>query len=532
MSSAEKKGRKVSRKEFVKGAAVGAAGVAAGGLLAGCAPAATPTPQVIKETVEVVKEVVKEPWLPEKWDEEADVVIIGAGGAGLAAAIQAASDGASVLILEKAGAAGGTTKLSGGVMQAAGTDFQKQNTEFKDDNPDKHAEYWIRTGEGYIDEELVRDMAKGAPQHIQWLNELGLEFAGIYGPCHVPYMDESLYADRIHVPAGGGEVGSGGVLIETLLEAALSRGVVIEYEAEVTQLLTNVDGEVVGVKVSPETYIKANKGVILAAGGIDRNVEMAKDLSHQQYWDLTTQLCLVCDTDTGDGIRMAQEVGAALAGVGGTIDFCGKTAAGTTNLLPLFPSFIVNKYGRRFVCEDTTYAYHYRAIFQQEVQLGAPTYMIFGKSSLSFPQSPWTEESVAKDIADGQVFTADTIEGLAELISVNPANLAATLDTWNSDMKSGKDNQFGRETGLEPITGPFYAYKNVSYNLGAIGGVKINVDAQALKPSGEPIPRLFAAGMNSGGWIGPYYPSSGTAIMGTLHWGRKAGANAAKLSSI
>ncbi|MDF2524851.1 MAG: succinate dehydrogenase/fumarate reductase flavoprotein subunit, partial [Clostridiales bacterium] len=231
-------------------------------------------------------------------------------------------------------------------------------------------------------------------------------------------------------------------------------------------------------------------------------------------------------------IRMAMEIGAAVGGFGGTIDFCGKTGAATDNRNPVFPSFIVNKKGRRFVCEDATYAYHYRAIFQQEKQLDGPTYMIFGKSSLSAKGAPWTAQSVAADIAAGVVFTADTIEKLAAKISTDPKNLAATLAAWNSDMKNKKDNQFDRVSGLAQITGPFYAYKNVSFNLGAIGGVKINVYAQALKPNGEVIPRLYVGGLNAAGWIGPYYPGSGTAIIGTVHWGRRAGSQAARLKSI
>jgi fumarate reductase flavoprotein subunit len=127
------------------------------------------------------------------------------------------------------------------------------------------------------------------------------------------------------------------------------------------------------------------------------------------------------------------------------------------------------------------------------------------------------------------VLTADTIEDLAVLINVDAAALAATLKEWNDGAAAGVDNRFGRITGLAEISGPFYAYRNVACNLGALGGLKINTGAQVLRPNGEPIPGLYAGGLNAGGWIGPYYPGSGTAIMGTIHWGRKAGANVAKL---
>ncbi len=504
----------ISRRDFIKGATVSAVGVATMGVFTACTQTTTTNSEEIS------------------WDKEADAVIVGGGGTGVAAALQAVTDGASVLILEKAGVAGGTTNFSGGVMQAAGTDIQKKYTSNKNDTPEKHYKLWLKAGEGVVEEELVKDLAYGAADHIKWLSNLGLKFTSVYGHCHIPYVDKSLHADRIHVYEGGGGEGGGVVMVQAMLNAALKKGAVIEYETEVIKLLMNIDGEVIGVvakQKGTEINIKANKGVILAAASIDQNKEMAKELSPQQYWDLTSQICLCAATDTGDGIRMAMEIGAAVSGFGGTIDFCGKTGAATDNRVPMFPSFIVNKKGRRFVCEDATYAYHYRAIFQQEKQLDGPTYMIFGKSSLSYDYTRWTEESVAKDIAEGVVITADTIEELGKLIDVEPKNLASTLETWNTETKNKEDNQFDRKTGLVPITGPFYAYKNVSYNLGALGGVKINVETQVLKPNGEVIPRLYAGGLNAGGWIGPYYPGSGTAIIGIVHWGRKAGSNVAKL---
>ncbi|HCX65743.1 MAG TPA: flavoprotein, partial [Eubacteriaceae bacterium] len=257
--------------------------------------------------------------------------------------------------------------------------------------------------------------------------------------------------------------------------------------------------------------------------------QMAKELAPQQFWAISNGVPMCAETDTGDGIRMAMEIGAAVCGFGGTIDFCGKTGASTDNRVPLFPSFIVNQKGRRFVNEDATYAFHYRAIFQQESQLDGPTYMIFGENSLSDDFARWDAETLEQDLADGVVIKADSIEALAEKIDVDAENLKATLQTWNAETENGEDNQFERYTGLQPLSGPFYAYQNKPFNLGAIGGVKINTDAQAMNNNGEVIPGLYAAGLNAGGWIGPYYPGSGTAIMGTVHWGRKAGAHAASL---
>ncbi|MGI6687389.1 MAG: FAD-dependent oxidoreductase [Christensenellales bacterium] len=502
--------KEISRRSFLKGTAAGAVGVAALG--------------VLNLPVSAQGEI--------SWDEETDVIVVGAGSTGLCAGAEAAKAGAKVRIFEKAGFAGGTTNFSGGFIQASATRAQKEYTKYQDDSPEKHAAQWIKMGEGIVDEELVTDLAYGAPGHIAWLeDDIGLKFTSVTGISHIPYVEDELMADRVHGYEGGG----GNVLIMALLKHAEGQGAQIDYDSEVTRLYQNADKVIIGaeVKMKDKTIkVKANKGVVLAAASIDNNKEMAKRLSPQHYWDLTTQKCLVAVTNTGDGIRMGMEVGADVMGIGGCIDFCGKTYAGTSYQTPLFPSFIVNQAARRFVCEDATYGYHYRAIFQQEKQLNGPTYMIFGKNSLVAPGMTWTEESLAKDVADGVVVTADTIEALAEALKLNPETMKETLDKWNADMAKGTDSQFGRKTGLEPIEGPFYAYKNVSFNLGSLGGLRINKEAQVLTPAGEPIPHLYAGGMNSGGWIGPYYPGSGTAIMGTIHWGRKAGMNAAAEASI
>ena len=471
-----------SRRTFLKGAAAGVAGVAAMGLIG--------APVLAEES--------------EAFDLETEVLVVGAGGAGVSAAAEAAAAGAKVLVLEKAGIMGGTTNLSGGVMQAAGTKYQKEFTDYQDDTPEKHAELWIKAGEGTVDEELVTDLAKGAPEHIAWLADTcGIKWTSIYGHCHIPYVPNELMADRIHVYEGGGAAGSGGIYVQAVWKVAEANGAEMQMNTEAKRLIQDADGTVIGVVAEQggkELRIKASKGVILCTASIDQNMEMAKRLSPQQYYDLNNGICM---------------------------------SVGTDNRTPTFPSFIVNQNGFRFVCEDATYAYHYRAIFQQSVALDGATYMIFGKSSITTSvavasgYASWTEESANAEVEAGTLFYGETIEELAEAIGVPAANLKAQLEMWNAYAKAGEDTQFGRLTGLEEITGPFYAYKNVAFNLGALGGLKINVNTEVIDVNGNVIPHLYAAGLNAGGWIGPYYPGSGTAVMGTVHWGRRAGAVAA-----
>ena len=506
----------ISRRSFLKGAVASVASVAAMSFVGGSVLAAA----------------------EDSWDMETDVLVVGAGGTGVCAAAEAAGAGAKVLVLEKAGIVGGSTNLSGGVMQAAGTKYQKEFTKYQDDTPENHAAVWIKEGEGLVDEDLVKDLANGAPGHIDWLADTcGIKWTSMYGHCHIPYVEDAIMADRIHVYEDGGASGGGVIYVQAVWKVAQERGAEILMNTEATKLIQDESGTVVGVVAvqdGKECRIKANKGVILCTASVDQNKELAKRLSPQMYFDLNNSVCLSVVTDTGDGIRMGMEIGADVAGFGGCIDFCGKTGFGTDNRTPNFPCFIVNKQGFRFVCEDTTYAYHYRAIYQQTVALNGPTYMIFGESSITKSEAvasgyaPWsTVEAAQAEVESGALFYGETIEELAEAIGVPAANLKTQLELWNSYAEAGEDTQFGRLTGVEPISGPFYAYQNVAYNLGALGGLRINTNAEVLDVNGQVIPHLYAGGLNAGGWIGPYYPGSGTALIGTVHWGRKAGANAA-----
>ncbi len=517
-------GSNLSRREFLKGSAAGAAALAAAGLLSACT--SNGGEQGKPENV--------------KWDREYDVVVAGAGGTGVCAAAAACEGGAKTIIFEKAGIVGGTTNLSGGVMQAAGTDVQKAHSKFQDDTPEKHAAEWLAEGEGMLDEDLVKDLANGAPDCIKWLaDSCGIEWVNVYGHCHVPYVDDSLMADRIHVYKDGGASGSGGIYVQAVLKYAQGKGAELETETEVTDLIM-VDGRVAGVEITQngQTYkVKANKGVILATAGIDNNIQMAKELNPQQYWVNTAYpgTCLCVKTDTGDGIRMGMKLGAAFV-TGGTIDFCGKTGAATDNRTPIFPEFIVNKAGARFVCEDATYAFHYRAIFQQEMATGSPTYMIFGSNGGSVDAKvnstdgtsyAWAGDALQAAVDSGELVKADTMEELAAKIGVDPRGLSRTFAAWQEDTENGNPDPFGRIEGLAPLTAPFYAYRNTPFNLGALGGLKINRKCEVLTVEGEVIPGLYAAGLNAGGWVGPYYPGSGTAVMGTCYFGRVAGAAAA-----
>ncbi len=511
----------VTRREFIKGAAIAGAAVATSGVFS-----ATPA--------------LAAPPIPDKWDKEADIVILGAGGTGLVAAIEAVEAGASVIVLEKSGAVGGTTKLSGAVIQAAGTSFQKNLAKVAGDTPDAHYQYWMKAAEGSVNPDLVKVLATNAPANIEWLVAHGLTYVSVYGVDSIPYVDPKLMVPRIHVPGGMGEkaqAGTGVVHVNALNDIAVKKGVQFLLKTPATGLFFDPDKGVVGVRAQAESgaiAVKAKKGVIIATSSFDQNKEMARAFSPQQLWALTTGVCLAVPASTGDGIKMALEVGADLDGMGGTIGVPNTgvgVPASMSTTGQVIPGIWVNKYGQRFVNEESHYAYAMRAVFFQEDHLA---WAIFDEAArkqngkaLGGLFGAWSDD-LSKEIAAGTVKKGDTLKALGAALGMpNPAKLQATVDAWNSDVAAGTDGLFGKQGGLKPLsTAPFYATQVTEANLGSIGGVKINTKAQVINVWGKVIPRLYAGGMAAGGLIGPYYPGSGTAIATTVCFGRIAAQNA------
>lgn len=464
----------------------------------------------------------------DNYDGEYDLIVVGSGGAGLAAAATAAENNAAVMVIEKQGIAGGTTNYSGGVIQAAGTKLQKETTDYQDDTPQKHEQEYLAAGEGRVYSELIHDFTQNSPANIAWLAQMGIKWTNVYGHTEIPYAKQ-YFADRIHVYEGGGASGNGIILTQHLLKYALAHGANITYNTAVVGLIVSGADDmrkVVGVVTENQNhtlkYLRARRGVILATASIDQNLALAKDLSPQHYEDVKAHHCWSVPTDRGDGIIMGMAAGAAVTGFGGTIDFDARTGNGTDDRVPTIPSIFVNGNGLRFVNEDATYAYEFRAIFNQEKQLNKPTYQIFGQDSIAGKASPWNEETLLRDVKKGLVIKAATLEELATKINIPVENLRASVSTWNKNAAAGRDPEYGRTVGLAAFSAPYYAYRNTLGNLGAIGGLKINQQCNVLDVYNQPINGLYAAGLNAGGWIGSYYPGSGTAIGGIIHQGRRA----------
>ena len=524
----------LSRRSFLGAASISIAGLAG---LYGCAPKdATASSNSAASTITAGSNV------PSSWDKEVDVIVCGGGGSGLTAAYAAIEGGASVLVLEKSSVCGGTTALAEGAVQAAGTPWQKELTSYQNDTPEKLFNFWMTNGEGLVEEELVKNMADNAADNLQWLaDSFDITFSKVFGALPTPYIAEEDLADRIHIITDASDTSkTGGIVWITKAEAAVTaQGGEILTDTAVASLVVDGAQGVVGVTTADGQNFKANKGVVLAMSGIEHNEELAQKYNPQQYWDLMTQNVVTAATNTGDGIVMGMAAGADIGRFGGCVDLILATWSGTSNANPEMPAIFVNMRGNRFVREDTTYAFHMRSCFNEAMEQGGwegCTWMVLDSRMTTMDaQSPWSDniEGGTKqredDIASGTLLQANTLEELASAMDVPAATLAYTVEKWNKDCAEGVDTLHGRTKQVVPLdAAPYYAYKIAHTNIGSIGGLKINSNAEVLGTQGSPIPHLFAAGTNTGGWLGPYYPGSGTCLQGALNWGRIAGTSAAQ----
>lgn len=520
-------GATVTRRSFLTGAAAATALAAVG--LAGCAPnpGASTTDSATEGT----------------WDREADVVICGGGGTGLAAAVEAARAGVSTLVLEKSDHAGGTTALSGGMIMVPHAEYEKKFKGFEgDDSPEKLYEYYLAAdamGGGVVDPALVKDYCEGTLDNLAWCEEQGITYVNCFEVKPVPGVPLELTAPpRIMIPGDGttgteSSAGTGRVHTEPLYKTATEAGAEFEFDTEVQELIRDADHGIIGVVAKTKKgvqRIKAKRGVVLATGGYEHNEQMTRAFSP---WQLDStfvkkNLCLSQETNTGDGHRMGVQVGGQLTCMGATMDnpispAIGRDPGGSTG--GPVAGIAVNKYGARFCDEWTTYPYFVYKAYQQDDH---DVWLVFDQKAFDAVLDNETAQAL---IEAGTLFKADTVAEAATAAGVNAVGLEATLATWNADMeRDGVDSIFGKTVATGPIsTPPFYVAYNSCANLGTLGGLKINTDAQVLDWNDEPIARLFAGGMCSGGWIGTWYPGSGTAVGGTVHWGRKGGKGAAAL---
>lgn len=441
-------------------------------------------------------------------DKAYDVVVVGSGGAGLAAAIQAHDLGASVVVVEKMSVIGGNTNKASAGMNAAETKFQKLKGIV--DSKDLFYKETLTGGKNKNNPELLRYFVENAPDAIDWLDNNGIELSGIT-------TTGGMSIDRTHRPASGAAVG--GFLISGLQKNINRRGIEVMLDTNVTEILTE-NHRVVGVKVNEEDgsvqTIKA-KAVIIATGGFSANREMVEKYRPDLKGFVTTNH----KGATGSGIMILEKLGA------GTVDMkeiqIHPTVEQTTSYLISESirgggAILVSQKGLRFVNElDTRDKVSAEIIKLPEHY----AYILFDQQVRN--ENKAVEEYVSHDL----VVQADTIKDLADKLSIDSNTLSQTVERYNQFAETKRDEDFGRTTGMRhPINkGPFYAIKIAPGVHHTMGGVTINTDTQVLDTDKHVIQGVFAAGEVVGGVHGANR-IGGNAVADIIIFGMQAGRKA------
>ena len=492
---------------------------------------------------------------------DADVVVIGAGGAGMTAAMTAADAGQKVVILESQAMVGGNSARATGGMNAAKTVYQDENefdqaagvektlataAEKYADNETITAlaktvsEQWAAYqanptgyfdsvelmeldtmvgGKGINDPELVKTLCEGTADAIDWLDENGITLHNVssFGGASVK---------RIHRPVNeeGKVVSVGAYMIPLLQENCEKRGIDIVLNTTVDTILTDANGAAVGVSGTDKdgnTVVVNAKSVILATGGFGANLDMVTQYKPELAGFMTTNAAGA----QGQGIEMATAIGA------GTVDMDqiqihptveANTAALITEGLRGDGAILVNANGERFIDEVGT----------RDVVSAAEIAQPGSYSWLIVDQAMADASSVIQGyIKKGYTKTGATYEELAKELDVDPAAFAKTMETWNGYVEAKNDPDFGRTSFANPLNnGPYYAIKVTAGVHHTMGGVTINSATEVLKEDGTVIPGLFAAGEVTGGVHGANR-LGGTAVADFVVFGRIAGESAANYAS-
>lgn len=455
--------------------------------------------------------IVKEEKAAEVKELEADIVIVGAGGAGLSAAISASEHGASVIVVEKMAAVGGTTALSSGFVQVPGTQ-QQADAGITGDTWEIYANDIYNRGSQLGNKEIIDTICKNAYSMMEWLAGNGINWNPQIQNKH---GEDVTYLRTIAPIAPEGHSGAlGAVLTNTMASKAQELGAQIIFNAKAHTILME-DGKAVGIAASDrengiEYTIKA-AAVIVATGGFAANSEMYNrfnpdfSVENSDYRAFSGSL--------GEGVVMAEAAGAALVDMqqAKILVSSGGPAAATSNAI------YVNENGERFVDETAK-----TEIVTAEMikQAGDHGYMIYDSQTLKE-----TPEQIAEMVAAGSVVAADTLVELAQAMGMDAAALEASVASYNKII-AGEADAFGRvKAGSAIEVGPFYAAERHVRLHYTNGGIKIDKDAHVYSTADAIIPGLYAAGETTGGVHGTYRVGA-NALSEVLVMGRIAGATA------
>ena len=488
---------------------------------------------------------------------DADIVIVGAGGAGMTAAITAAEAGRSVVIVESQAMVGGNSVRATGGMNAADTPNQDENefteaagvektlqtaaSEWADHEvitalaatvAEQWAEYQANPvgyfdsaelmeldtligGHGINDPALVETLCTNSADAIAWLGEQGIELTsvGAAGGASVK---------RIHRPLDdeGLVISVGSYIIPRLQSKCEELGVEILLNTTANKILTDADGAAVGIEATDKdgaTVTVNAKAVVLASGGFGANLDMVTEYKPELEGFMTTNAAGA----QGQGIDMAVAIGAGTVDmdqiqIHPTVEY--NSSHLITEGLRGDGAILVNTEGKRFIDEVAT----------RDVVSAAEIAQPGSFSWLIIDQDMVDVSSVIQGyIENGYTFSGETYEELAEAIELDPAVFAETMNNWNAAVAAGVDEEFGRTSFVDPLdTAPFYAIKVTAGIHHTMGGLTINPQTQVLAGDGTVIDGLYAAGEVTGGVHGGNR-LGGTAVADFVVFGRIAGEQAA-----
>ncbi len=437
--------------------------------------------------------------------DKPDVIVVGAGIAGLSASVKAAELGANVLVLEQAARVGGSGNLAGGSIVGVGTKIEAENK--LEDSPELlYADFERLGGKGNFNPEAAMTFAQNCGRAVDWLDEvIGIDFGkrtptyGSYEPLNVPRVHYAVPESGV-VEDSSGKGASGFVkgLMNKLDEYIAAGNACLLLKTEATDIIleNNVITGVTAKDAAGNEVTYTAPSIILATGGYGHNESWLKE------YNFTNVATSAPATANGSGYDFARKAGAVFDGMdfctayGGCIPVTGFDKSLTINTYTFKDAIWVDLNGKRFT-DETTADSKVKSDSWTQVKDNV-VFSVFPASAKTADNSPllggdWAKlEELA---AEGKyVFKADTVEELAALAGIDAAGLAATVKQYNKDCAAGKDSAFGRTNALTAMEGPLYAVYTIPYVLITSGGPRVNGSAQMLRADGSAIEGAFLAG--------------------------------------
>ena len=436
--------------------------------------------------------------------ENADIVVVGAGGSGISAAVKAETLGANVILIEKMPVIGGATALNAGTLIATGSKYQREVMKETKDSPELAYKDIFTVGKNRNDPVLVKMVTERVGGVVDWLI---YDMKIPYGPAATQYPDHSANRQL-------GVTGRSVNYLNLMREKFLGMGGKLMLQTRAQELIRDDAGKVVGVRATDKdgnTVELTSKAVILASGGYGAVKSMLpKEMSNYVFYGL--------DSETGDGYKMATAIGAGTINLDlvkmypqgvETVPGHGLAAtASSTDTMKKSGAIYVNKLGQRYVDENAALGVLTdKTVAQPDhiayIVMDAKAWKEYVAKSLEDKLVP-NEETLmtwTKIVNNGRPVMAvsDNLADAAKTMGVDPEGLAKTVAHWNDMVKAGKDTDFNRKITGGLGEGPYYIVEQKVRYQTTLGGLKADADLRILDKAGKPIPGLYGAGCVVGG---------------------------------